>query len=74
MEFLSYLSDVVHEFLGRSQVPCTLLPVPGSVSFLVIEAIVFSISDIMNFKVTVSASAGLFDLFFLKGGIEFLIE
>ena len=67
---LACLSDVAQEDVGISQGPWAPSPVPGSVSFLVINSIVFSISAILNFRVSASASADALDYFsFLR--VEF---
>ena len=58
---MAYLSDVVKEAAGRDHGPWKPSPVIGSAIFLVIMAIIFSISSILNFKVTASASAAALD-------------
>ena len=64
---LTYLSDVVQEAVGRAQGPWALSPVPGYVSFWVIRAIVFSISDILNVRFSTSDNAyALASLYFLR--------
>ena len=54
--FFAYLYDVVQEEAGRAQGPCSLFPVPGSESVLVLRAILFSISDILTFRVSASTN------------------
>ena len=67
MWLIEYLSDVFQEATGRYQGPWATSPVPGSVSFLVIRAIVFSISHILNFRVSASANDdSLYYLSFLR--------
>ena len=64
---MEYLSDFVQEAAGRSQGPWTPLSVPGSVVFLVIRYIVFSVYAIMDFKVTASSSSdSLASLYFFR--------
>ena len=55
--FSAYLSEVVQEDAGRAQGPWAPSPVPGSVSFWVITVIVLSISVILDFRVSASASS-----------------
>ena len=47
--FLAYLSDVAQEAEGRSQGPWAQLLVIGYVSFLVVRAIIFPVSDFLTF-------------------------
>ena len=64
---MAYLYYVIQEDAGRSQGPWTPLPVPVSVGFLVIRAIVFSISAILTFKVLTSDSSyALGSLYFFR--------
>ena len=63
---MEYRSDVVQEAEGRAQGPWAPLPVIGYVSFLVIRAIIFSISDFLTFRVYGSDNADALDsIYFL---------
>ena len=58
---MEYISDVVQKAAGIAQGPWTPSPVPGSVIFSVIRAIVFSIYAITTFKITAYTSADALD-------------
>ena len=70
--FLAYLSDGIQETAGRAHGSWVPSPVPGSVSLLFINSIVFSISSILDFRVSASANAGaLASLYFLRVALNY---
>ena len=58
---LTYFSEVVQEAASIAQGSCAPLLVPGFMSSWFIRAIVFSISAILNFRVSASVSADVLD-------------
>ena len=74
MYCLACFSGIFQEAVGRDRGPCTPSPVP-SFLFFFIRAIVLSISDILNFKVTASNSAAALDyIYFLRVALNYWVS